>query len=680
LKLLAMSATFDGEALAGYMNDTLITCQGRQYPVEVRHLKRPEEGRVLDAATATILRALRDETGDILVFLPGEGEIRRVEKMLLATGLPPDIDVNPLYGALPGQRQQAAIAPSKPGRRKVVLATSIAETSLTIQGIRVVIDCGLKRAPKFDPRTGLTRLETLRITKDSATQRAGRAGRLEPGVCFRLWSENEHLGLLENSKPEILEADLAPLALELIRWGASDPGELQWPTPPPPGAYAQALELLKELGAIDKAKLLTRHGREMAQLPTHPRLAHMILKGQELGLGRLACELAALLDDRDILPRDRAAEADIRLRIELLRKRGPASGSAKHIRAVADNWIQKIKASEDKFGLDKTGLLVAHAYPDRIVQRRQTKSPRYKLANGRGAKLGDLDPLGAELYLAAAHGGGSGKDSAIFLAAPISLEEIRSHFSGLIETENSIEWEEDSESVKAVRLEKLGQLVLSEKKLENPAADEIAKALLSGLRNRGLKVLPWSKETENLLGRVEFIAKAAESSSNSESWPDFSEQALTDSLENWLGPYVSGMTRLSQFKGLDLESILKNALSWEQRKTLDKQAPSHFTVPTGSNIRIDYTGDSPALSVRLQEMFGLSQTPTVANGRIPLTLYLLSPAMRPVQITNDIASFWKNSYESVKKDLKGRYPKHYWPDDPLKAEPVRGVRRKNNSG
>lgn len=678
LKLLAMSATFDGEAIAKFIgNAPVVTSTGRQYPVEIRHIPRPPEGKILEAAATAVLRVLREEEGNMLVFLPGAGEIKRVEKMLLNAELGAFIDIDPLYGALPKDRQQAAIAPSPPGRRKVVLATSIAETSLTIEGIRIVVDAGLKRAPKFDPKIGLTRLETLNITKDSADQRCGRAGRLAPGICYRLWSERQHLQLLATSKPEILEADLAPLALELIRWGAGDPGELSWLTPPPSGAFAQALELLKRLGAVDGSRQLTRHGQAMAELPMHPRLAHMVLKGKELGVGKLACDLAALLDERDILQGSRSFEADVRLRLQALRGRG---GSGKeqirHIRMISDSWSKRLKVSNESYDLDKTGVLIALAFPDRIAQRRPGKAPRYKLANGRGAKLRDDDSLFKEPCLAAAHVDGGSQESQIFLAAPISTDEIREQFSDLIEEESAIVWDENAEAVAALRLEKFGELILSERKIENPDQEEAIKTLLFGLRSKGLQTLPWDKETENWRGRINLLKnRAICDGTDAESWPDPSDEALTDALEQWLGPHLIGMTRLSQVRKLNLMSILQNMLTWRQRKMLDQAAPTHFIVPTGSSIRIDYTCDAPTLAVRLQELFGLTETPSIASGRIPLTLHLLSPAMRPVQVTSDLTSFWENTYEQVKKDLKGRYPKHYWPDDPLKAEPVRGVRK-----
>lgn len=665
LRIVVMSATLDGEAVAALLNPApIISSQGRSFPVEARHVTRRAKERIEHSVLRTVLQALDSEPGDLLVFLPGAGEIRRVEERLAEAGLGSGVWITPLHGNLPQEAQDRAIAPSPPGHRKVVLATSIAETSLTIEGIRVVIDSGLMRVPRFSPRTGMTRLETVPVSRASADQRRGRAGRLGPGVCFRLWPE--HHPLVPHGAPEILEADLAPLALELAAWGISDPAELAWLDLPPPGAFAQARELLGELGALDALGALTAHGRSMAEMALHPRLAHMLLRARELGTEGVACDLAALLGERDLFRGEGATgDADVRRRLDAVR--GDASGGGvdrgtlQRVRAEARHWRRQLNAQSEG-DTNSAGLLLAFAYPDRIAQRRRGRSGHFLLRNGRGASFGEPQALAESPYLVAAELGGSGRSSQIFLAAPVELTELTEHFAEQVQVEEVIAWDAEAGAVRALTRTRLGALILGEAPLPNPDAERVAAVLLQGIERAGVGMLPWTETARQLQQRVVFLRRL------DPAWPDVSEEAITATLQEWLAPYVQGMRRLDELRRLDLMAILRGMLSWQQRTALDEHAPTHWSVPSGSRIRIDY-GDPvrPTLSARLQEMFGLLATPRIANGAVPLTLHLLSPAGRPVQVTQDLASFWRTTYFDVKRDLKGRYPKHYWPDDPLQA-------------
>jgi ATP-dependent helicase HrpB len=678
LRLLVMSATLDGGPVAALLGDApVVTSAGRGFPVDVRYLPNRVEGRIEPAVARTVRQAVESSEGDVLVFLPGAGEIHRVEEMLRDAGLPPHLRVMPLYGNLPQPAQDEAIAPSPPGRRKVVLATSIAETSLTIEGVRVVVDSGLMRVPRFSPRTGMTRLETVTVSRASAEQRCGRAGRMAPGVCWRMWPEHAHAGLVPHGTPEILDADLAPLALELAAWGVADPAELAWLDPPPPAAFAQARELLRELGALDAAGAATPHGREMAELPLHPRLAHLLLRGRALGAGGVACDLAALLSERDVFRRgDAPPDADLRLRLEALRDaaagrraRGPADAGALHrVLAESREWRRRLRV-RDEGDASAAGVLLALAYPDRIGQRRPGKRGRYLLRSGRGAALAENDPLAASPYLVAAELDGQGRESRVYLAAPVEVDEIERHFAEQVEREELIEWDNDAEAVRARRRERLGAIVLREAAISNPDPDVVAAGLLKGLAEEGIGSLPWSKGAEQLRERIAFLHR------HDPSWPDVSDAALEAGLAEWLGPYVYGMARLDEVQRIDLHEVLLGMVGWERRNALDELAPSHLAVPSGSRIPIDYSDpEAPVLAARLQELFGMTETPRIAGERVPLTIHLLSPAHRPVQVTRDLASFWRSGYFEVKKDLKGRYPKHYWPDDPLQAQATSRVR------
>lgn len=677
LKLLVMSATLDVEAVARLLGDVpIIRSEGRSYPVAIRHLKRPEPRQLLATLVTTVLQVLRDESGNLLVFLPGAGEIRRVADLLQQSGLPPEVILAPLYGDLSREQQDQAIGTTLPGQRKIVLATAIAETSLTIEGIRIVIDAGLMRVPRFDPRSGMTRLETVSITQSSAIQRCGRAGRLETGVCYRLWSTEDHTRLLAYNRPEIVEADLAPLALELAQWGIADPAQLSWLDAPPAAAYAQARELLQRLGALDVSGRLTPHGKAMAQLGMHPRLAHMTLTAKAMGLGDLACDLAALLEERDIIKDD---SVDVYRRLQALHGQQERfsvdRGTLSRVRQAAQQYRRQLGVTQHNNGFEQAGLLLAFAYPDRIAQRRPGGEPRYVLANGRGALLPGHDLLAQDPWLVVAQLGGSERESRAYLAAQISLAALEAHFAEQIEQRSFVSWDDRTEAVLARRQRRLGALVLEDVALDRPNAEQVIAGLLAGIRQRGLAVLPWDEETRTWQARVNLLRGLACSAPGGEPWPDVSDQGLRDTLEEWLAPYLSGMSRLAHLARLDLAGALKQRLSWPQQQALEQLAPTHVTVPTGSRIRIDYSTTQPVLAVRLQEMFGLAETPRIANGQLALTIHLLSPARRPIQVTQDLASFWRNTYFEVKKDLKGRYPKHYWPEDPMQAEPIRGVRR-----
>ncbi|MBP2313258.1 ATP-dependent helicase HrpB [Azospirillum soli] len=686
LRLVVMSATLDGAPVAALLDEApMVTSEGRAFPVETRHLDAPAPGtRIEDAVAATVRRALREEAGNALVFLPGAGEIRRVQSLLEQADLGPNVLIAPLYGDLTADAQDRAIAPSPPGMRKIVLATPIAETSLTIEGIRIVVDGGQMRVPRFDPRSGMTRLVTVKVSQASAEQRRGRAGRLEPGVCYRLWPEATHRALAAFTAPEIMDADLAPLALELAVWGVADPNTLAWLDPPPAASMAQARELLRELGALGEDGQITPHGRRMAGFGVHPRLAHMMLKGKELGLGDLACEVAALLGERDIIRTQPGfRDADLRLRVELLRglddegrvrgagrgltvERGGAQQALKQSR----QWKRQLGVKGGSADIGATGLLVALAYPDRIGQRRPGgnaggAAAQYRLSGGRGAFFQEAEPLTAEDWLAVADLDGAARESRIFLAAPVTLVELEDAFADHIRTETIVAWDGREQAVLARRRRMLFALVLKDERLSKPPADRIAAAMLEGIREMGLSCLPWSDELRRWQSRVLFLRRM-----EGEEWPDVSDAALLDTMEEWLTPFLDGVSRRAHLDRVELSNALRGLLPWAMQQRLDKEAPTHVEVPSGSRVPIDYSGDEPVLAVRLQEMFGLAETPRIAGGRTSLLLHLLSPARRPVQVTRDLASFWANAYKAVKADLKGQYPKHYWPDNPLEAEPT----------
>ena len=687
LRLLVMSATLDYGPISELLGRApIVTCEGRLFPVETRYLDQPLTGRLDLAVVQHIRQALAKDHGSLLVFLPGMAEIRRVERILTETGLDASIRIAPLHGDLPQQRQDAAIQPAQPGTRKVVLATSIAETSLTIDGIRVVIDAGRLRVPRFDPRSGLTRLETIRVTRDSADQRRGRAGRLEPGICYRLWTEREQTTLTAHRPPEILEADLAPLVLDLAQWGTQDPAHLSWLTPPPSGAIAHANELLTQLGAFSSDGQLTDHGRQMVELGLHPRLAHMLLSAVPLGLTEPACDVAALLGERDILHGPPGwRNVDLRLRLDVLQGQRDPTGmtidraTVQRVTRIAELWRRQLRI---QFGTRHThqhgrtygiGALLALAYPDRIARRQPGEAPRYRLVNGRGAQFTGPDVLATESFLVIADLDGSSQWAGINLAAPITQDEIESLYRDQLVEGESVVWDDSIGAVRASRNRRLGSLILTEEPLSNPEHTSLLPALLQGVHHAGLHVLTFPPALQQWRGRVSWLRRIEPHAD----WPDLSDDALLQTLEQWLGPYLTGITTLDRVKRVDLTGPLYTLLTHDQHKRLDRLAPTHITVPSGSRILVDYEqGDVPVLAVRLQELFGCKETPRVAEGKIPVMLHLLSPAKRPVQVTQDLAGFWARAYYDVRKELRGRYPKHHWPENPLNAAPTAKAKRR----
>ncbi len=682
LKILLMSATLEGERLASLLGDApILRSQGRMYPVAMRWGRPFQAGEFIEPRLVqTILEALHDETGSLLVFLPGQAEIRRVHQQLAdALGEQNIVLLCPLHGELDLAAQRAAIDPAPAGQRKVVLATNIAETSLTIDGVRVVIDAGLARVPRFDPGSGMTRLDTQRISRASATQRAGRAGRLEPGVCYRLWSEDQHEQLAAYGSAEILSADLAALALQLGRWGVT-PGQLVWLDQPPAAAYAQAQDLLERLGALQGAGSgeckLTAHGQAMAELPAHPRIAHLLLRGQALGLADMACDVAALLGERDIL---RGAGADLHSRLALLggeqRAARAAQGGVQRARQLARQYRGYLRTQAQAPVADPAhprwlGALLALAYPDRVAQQRRAGGAEYRLANGRAALFAEADSLMKQPWLVIADLGSrqGQREERIYLAADFDPALFDSVLAEQVRTVDQLDWDEREGVLRAERQRKVGELVLSREPLTG--LDEAARSLaLVGLvRRKGLELLPWTPELRQWQARVALLRQLDLDAQGQSPWPDVSDAALLAGLEQWLLPYLGKVSRLSHFANLQLPSIVHNLLPWPLPQRLDELAPHHLKVPSGSSVRLDYSEHPPVLAVRLQELFGLADTPRIAGGRQVVKLHLLSPARRPVQVTQDLANFWRSTYAEVKKDLKGRYPKHYWPDDPLVAE------------
>lgn len=675
LRLMPMSATLDGASVSTFLGDCpVIESQGRAFPVVTKWRPRDPKLRLGQSVGRAVRDALKEEEGSLLVFLPGTGEIRQTAAEL--SGLPDGVDVVTLYGDLSAADQDRAIRPPPVGRRKVVLATSIAETSLTIDGVRVVIDSGQQRAPRFDPGSGMTRLVTLTVPRSNADQRRGRAGRTAPGVCIRLWGESEDRALAPFSQPEIATADLTALALELALWGQEASG-LRWIDPPPSAALGHARELLQDLGALDREGRITARGRAIARLPAHPRLAAMLLTAVERNDGALACLIAAVLDERDLFrggPRD----PDLRRRIAvLLDEKGKAppgvdSATLASVRKREGDLRRRLKIPNtiEPGALDRVGELVALAYPDRIAKRRPGGDPRYLMLGGRGAILDPLDSLAAEPWLAIADLDGGGRESRVWSAAPIAGDALLERLSDRVETTSQVLWDDANDTLVARRITRLGPILLREEPLPNLPADEMEPAVIAALRHRGVGLLSWSESAVKTRERLRF-ARAVDGAA---AWPDVSDVGLADSLEAWLAPAIAALPRLSAFGKIDLGAALLASLSYAQRRELDQIAPERVTVPSGSSIAIDYSGEVPVAAVKLQEMFGARIQPTVGRGRVPLLLHLLSPAGRPIQVTRDIGGFWTSSYQEVRKDLRGRYPKHPWPEDPLTAIPTRHVK------
>ncbi|MGA9031193.1 MAG: ATP-dependent helicase HrpB [Sulfuricaulis sp.] len=685
MKILVMSATLDGESISKLLDDApIVTSEGRRYPVDIRYLPRDPSGPLPPLVCDAVRTALENNAGDVLVFLPGAWEIRRTQELLEAK-VAANVDVHPLYGDLPWEIQDRAIQPSA-GRRKIVLTTPIAETSLTIEGVRVVVDSGFARVPQFDPRSGLTRLTTVRISRASSEQRAGRAGRLAPGVCYRLWSETTQRGLVPQSLPEIRGADLASLALELAAWGAREARALAWLDPPPEASFSQARELLTELDALDSTGLITKAGRAMARLPLHPRLSHMLFAAERLGLEALACDVASLLSERDILSGEARRSTDFTQRLEALwafrlhGRQGAQShhadaGACARVNQAAQQYRRMQSLSEPVSPTDaaSAGLLLALAYPDRVALARAPGETRYLLASGRGARLPDAEIRLRQPCIVAANLDAGETEGLIYSAAPLDVYVLRKQLATHLRTEDVVRWDGQQQSVVARREERFGALVLDSKPLTDADANQMRAAMLDGIRRLGIEALPWTRETREWQARVLSLRHWLPAGN----WPDVSNEALRDTQDDWLGPYLDGVTRRDHLTRLDLSAILKNLLDWEQGRRLEEEAPTHLEVPSGSSVRLEYIpGESPVLKVKLQEMFGLADTPRVAGGKVPVTLHLLSPAQRPIQVTQDLRGFWERTYPEVKKELKGRYPRHPWPDDPWSATPTRRATRR----
>jgi ATP-dependent helicase HrpB len=691
LRLLVMSATLDGAAVAQLLGDApIVTSEGRTFPVTTHYRERldqrgarPQYEDMAQLVARTIIRALDEEEGDVLAFLPGQGEIRRAQRFLEEASLPAGVRVLPLFGELSAQEQDAAIQPSHAGERKIVLATNIAETSLTIEGVRIVVDSGQERRSRFDPATGMSRLELGSISRASADQRRGRAGRTQPGVCYRLWSELEHAALPAQTAPEIVIADLAPLALELANWGIGDPSRLRWLDPPPAATFAQARDLLRSLDAISADGRVTEHGRVLARMATHPRLAHMIVRGAQLGLQTTALQIAAVLGERDLLrTQGQTRNVDLRFRVEALRgeRTLPAgvsldSGAKQRALRSIELLARQLEQSGDRKTTQRAadsassdfdvGRLLALAYPDRIAQSRGSGG-RYLLSSGRGAQLPPAQSLAQAEFLVVADLDAGDREALIRLAAPITRELLEADFAAHIEHRQRLEWDSREQSVVAQDERWLGALKLHERRIDRPDPARVLDAMLDGIRELGLSALPWTKPARALQARLIFAKRFDERAPTP--WPDVSDAALMENLDQWLAPWLNDMSRREHLARLDLHAILMSLLDWNAQQRLESFAPTHLVVPSGSRIPIDYGAEAPTVSVRLQEVFGMRETPTIADGRVPLTLQLLSPAHRPVQVTRDLVSFWARGYLDVKKELKGRYPKHYWPDDPLTAQ------------
>jgi ATP-dependent helicase HrpB len=676
LRILVMSATLDGVPVDKMLTAPVLRSKGRQYPVEVHYgAPRKPGASIVGPVVDIIQRVLADpRSGSVLVFLPGEREIRAVQ-----AGLPemPGVTVRPLAGSQALYNQQLAIEPAPLGDRKVVLSTNVAESSLTIDGIKVVVDCGLERAPQYDPVTGMSRLYTRRISRASSAQRAGRAGRLGPGKCYRLWSEAQQRELVQQAPPEILQADLSQMALQLLAWGIDDVDSLDWLDKPPTGAWSQALELLQSFHAISKgsggAWVVTRTGEQMARLPAHPRVAHMMIRGCQWGLREEACALAAILSDRDPFP---DLGADIERRVLMLQDREECPREHRHWKTRAQRQMTYYKVMcrslpTGRENVANISALIAEAYPDRIARRRGESGHIYQLANGRAAALDSADPLCNQEWLAVAELGGQigAAQDRIWLAAPLNKGLFMGLLSGCIETADRVEWDDRNDRFVAERQRRIGALVMVREPLKEIPGRAHQQALQELMWARGLGVLPWTDELVQWRARVNLLHREV-----GEPWPDVSNEALMSRLEQWLLPYLGAVKKLADFQKIDLRSILTAMIPWPLPKDLEKLAPEKIRVPSGSQVRIDYTQDPPVLAVKLQEMFGCRETPKILGA--PVLVHLLSPAKRPLQVTQDLASFWRNGYPGVRKEMQGRYPKHPWPRDPLDAEPTARTRRR----
>ncbi|WFU16488.1 ATP-dependent helicase HrpB [Bradyrhizobium sp. CB3481] len=666
LRILVMSATLDGARVGKLLGDApVIASEGRAFPVETRYLGRKMDAPIERQMADAIVSALRADPGSVLAFLPGAAEIRRTQNFLSERVQDASIEIVPLFGALDAAVQDRAIAPAPKGQRKVVLATSIAETSLTIEGVRIVVDCGLARVPRYEPDIGLTRLETVRASRAAVDQRRGRAGRIEPGVCYRLWDEPQTASLAAYTQPEILSADLSSLVLDLAQWGVRDPATLAFLDPPPAPALKEANNLLHELGALDSDGRITAEGQSLRALALPPRLARMIVDSHRLGAGEEAAEIAAILTERGL----GGDSVDLDHRLDLFRRdRSPRASSA---RSLAQRWAQQVAATEGPSTEDtspSTGVMLALAFPDRVARNRGNGS--FVLANGRGAAVEQTSSLARAPYIAVGELTGTAAQGRILLAAPIGQGDIETRFADQIEDMEEISFDRGAMALRGRRKRTLHAITLSEAPVSLSPSAETARIFAAGLVAAGLDKLLWSKALKQWRDRVMFLRKA-----EGDSWPDLSDAALAAEAENWLVPALYDKTSLKEFSPGDLSDALMALLPWELRSRLEREAPTHFEAPTGTMLAIDYEAEQgPTIAVRLQELFGLNIHPSIAKGAVPLVLELLSPAQRPVQVTRDLPGFWRGSYAAVRSDLRGRYPRHPWPEDPANAAPTRRVK------
>ncbi len=662
LRILPMSATLDGARVAALLGDApVIASEGRAFPVETRYLGRDASARIEDLMADAVMRALRAEPGSILAFLPGQGEIRRVEERLKDRIGDPAVVLAPLYGAMDMKAQDLALEPARKGLRKVVLATSIAETSITIEGVRVVIDSGLSRVPRFEPDVGVTRLETVRVSRASADQRRGRAGRTEPGVCYRLWDQPQTQSLPAFSEPEIRSADLAGLLLDCAEWGTSEPASLSWIDPPAASAVAAAREELTRLEALDAQGRITPLGKRLRALPLPPRLARMVIAAAEVGHADDAAAIAAVLVERGLGGND----ADLAHRLEAFRR--DSSRRARDMQRLASGWARAARSGPARPAADETSTaqLLALAYPERIAKARGAPG-QFLLANGRGASLDATHPLARAPFLVAAELSGSAAATRILLACAADEADVLVAAGHRIRESDEIEFDPAAAALRARHVRRLDAIVLASEPRSVPAGEDAASRLAEGIAALGLRRLPWSKAQMQLRDRVGFLRAAGE-----DDWPDLRGAALAGTTAEWLAPFLGGKTKLSEIDAEDLATALDALLPWALKRRLDAEAPTHFEAPTGNRHAIDYeTAGAPALHIRVQELFGLTAHPAIANGKLPLTLHLLSPAHRPIQITRDLPGFWKGSWSAVKAEMKGRYPRHPWPDDPASAAPT----------
>ncbi|MGD9837678.1 MAG: ATP-dependent helicase HrpB [Afipia sp.] len=666
LRILVMSATLDGARVAKLLGDApVIESEGRAYPVETRYLSRKPDVQIERQMADAIVAALRADSGSVLAFLPGAAEIRRTHNFLAERVSDPNTEIVPLFGALDAGVQDRAISPAPKGQRKVVLATSIAETSLTIEGVRIVVDSGMARVPRYEPDIGLTRLETIRASRAAVDQRRGRAGRTEPGVCYRLWDEPQTASLEAYTRPEILSADLSSLVLDLAHWGATDPSTLAFLDPPPLPTLTEARNLLRELNALDETGRITAEGNSLRALALPPRLARMIVDSHRLGSGDEAALIAAILTERGL----GGDSADLDARLDHFRR--DRSQRAQSARQLAERWAKQVAANEPFDVADRslsTGLMLALAFPDRVARNRGNGS--FVLANGRGASIEQTSALAKSPYIAVAELTGTAANGRILLAAPITQSEIEQQFADHIQSDDEITFDRSAMALRARRRKKLHAITLSEQTLAVSPSAETARVLADGLIAAGIERLPWSKALKQWRDRVMFLRAASP-----EDWPDLSDSALAETRADWLVPALFNKTSLAGFSAGDLSDALMNLLPWDARAKLDREAPTHFEAPTGTSLPIDYEAEQgPTIAVRLQELFGLNTHPSIAKGKIPLVLELLSPAHRPVQVTRDLPGFWRGSYAAVRSDLRGRYPRHPWPEDPASALPTRRVK------